>query len=202
MDTAPTSEDRPRSVNVDGETPRGIQRPPREVRLLDHPRSIIGTTQCTGPYSRVRIDEWRRQTEAADAWRLIFARHMTVRQAADALGLSPTTAWRRAWWWHDYTLHSIYGLPPGPPPQQRGTRAVPRGRPVLPHDTDAVIRQLLAAGYTLADIAASWRTVAGFIRAEAYRRLIYERADDDTRAWLDAERDRLAVEQAEARGWL
>lgn len=56
----------------------------------------------------------------------------TFTEIGARLGLSATTAWRRYWWLLDWTLPSHYGLPNGPIPPLRGTRAVPRGRPCLP----------------------------------------------------------------------
>ncbi|WP_340564457.1 winged helix-turn-helix domain-containing protein [Streptomyces sp. GSL17-111] len=70
--------------------------------------------------------------EGQEAATLIFGRGMTVREAATQLGMSPTTCWRRAWWFMDRTLPVSYGLPLGPLPPQRGTRACPRGRPWMP----------------------------------------------------------------------
>lgn len=144
----------------DGET-----RAPRRIRLA-RPKSAIGTPASTGPYTRLRLDPVKQYTEARAAYELIELRGVSVRQAAEALGMSPTTAWRRARWYWDWAIGpTVYGLPHGPPPQQRGTRACPRGRPViLPMDSRWVIDQLLAAGHTLADIAASKRTIPACVR--------------------------------------
>lgn len=139
---------------------------------LARPKSTIGTPASSGPYSRLRLDPIKRYAEAEAAYRLIELGGVSVRQAAEALGMSATTAWRRARWYADWTLGpSVYGLPVGPPPQQRGTRAVPRGRPViLPLDAEDVLRQLLAAGYSYADVAASRRTVPACVRQIAAQR--------------------------------
>lgn len=172
----------------------------REVRLAQ-PYSPIGTPAYTGPYNRLRtVLTPRRITEARQAWELIDVRGLSVRQAANALGLSVTTTWRRARWYWDWQLGPVmYGLPLGPPPRQRGTRAVPNGRPcILPLDAHSVLTQLLDAGYTLADIADSHRTVPACIRDMAYSRMLYERADDKTRAFIDAERERFARKRSAA----
>lgn len=153
----------------DGETnPAG--RRPRPVRLA-RPRSSIGTIASTGPYTKLRLDIVRRYSEGYNAWSLIILGGTPVRAAARILGLSPTTAWRRAHWYGDQNLNRMYGYPDGPIPQQRGTRAVPRGRPiVLPHDAGYVIDVLLADGYTLEDIAASTRTIPACVRRIAAAR--------------------------------
>lgn len=155
--------------HVDGET-NSKGRAPRQVRLFGHPRSRIGTIATTGPYARLRLDVVKRYQESYAAWVLIIAGGMSVRTAANLLGLSPTTAWRRAWWFADQNLNHMYGLPDGPPPRQRGTRLCPRGRPiVLPHDAQFVIDVLLADGYSLEDIAASTRTIPVCVRRLARR---------------------------------
>lgn len=162
--------------DADGET-----RAPRPVRLA-RPKSSIGTPASTGPYNRLRLDPIKRHAEARAAYELIELGGVSVRQAAETLGMSPTTAWRRARWYWDFAIGPVvYGLPEGPPPQQRGTRAVPRGRPViLPMDARWVIDQLLAAGHTLADIAASKRTVPLCVR-ELAAQLAIDQAQPDAR---------------------
>lgn len=84
-----------------------------------------------GPYPRLRLDLAVKVEQGHAVVRLILAGH-SIRQAAAALGLSVTTAWRRYWFVMDWTLPQHYGRPPGPIPPQRGTRACPRGRPFLP----------------------------------------------------------------------
>jgi hypothetical protein len=134
------------------------------VRLVI-PKSVIGTPQSSGPYARLRVNCVTRWVEAERAWFLIHAHGRSVREAAQILGLSMTTTWRRAWWYNDATIGRFYGYPDGPAPHQRGTRAVPRGRPtILPMDADSVLRQLLAAGYSPRDIVASARTVPACVR--------------------------------------
>jgi hypothetical protein len=64
--------------------------------------------------------------------RLVLGDGLSIRAAAQALGMSPTTAWRRYWWVMDWTLPGFRGYQSGPLPPQRGTRACPRGRPWLP----------------------------------------------------------------------
>jgi hypothetical protein len=159
-----------------------------EIRLSGHPRSVIGTPAWRGPYSRLRCNEAVRIEQAAAAWELIEAEGLSVRAAAEVLGLSVTTTWRRARWYADWTLNTFYGLPLGPKPHQRGTRAVPRGRPViLPLDAPAVFRDLLASGASAETIAASWRTVPVCIRDIAISHMIREGLDEDGRAWFDEE---------------
>jgi hypothetical protein len=160
----------------------------RAIRISGHPKSVIGTPAWTGPYSRLRSNEFVRQQQAYRAWRLTELGGMSIRDAAETLGMSVTTTWRRARWFADYTLNSFYGLPNGPVPHQRGTRACPRGRPIiLPLDARDVLDGLLADGCTLADVIAAERTVPTCIRDVAYSRMLWERLDDDARAWLDDE---------------
>jgi hypothetical protein len=160
-----------------------------EIGLSGHPRSVIGTPAWRGPYSRLRCNEAARIEQAAAAWELVEVEGLSVRAAADALGLSVTTTWRRARWYADWTLGPmVYGLPWGPKPHQRGTRAVPRGRPViLPLDAPEVFRDLLASGASAETIAASWRTVPVCIRDIAISHMIREGLDEDGRAWFDEE---------------
>jgi hypothetical protein len=162
-----------------------------EVTLTDHPYMRIGTPAHTGPYSRLRGNYLQWLEQGAAAWPLIVMGRGSVRQAARMLGLSPTTAWRRAWWFHDYVvLNQWAGLEPGPVPHQRGTRAVPHGRPAcLPRDSEDVLRDIRAAGYTFGDIIGSHRTVPKCVRDLAAARLAEFRdvlgaVDDDTRQRL------------------
>ncbi|WP_432034459.1 AsnC family protein [Streptomyces antibioticus] len=85
-----------------------------------------------GPTPYLRLPALTKTTEGQAAAELIFGQGMPVRAAAEILGMSPTTCWRRAWWFMDRTLPYAYGRPLGPLPPQRGTRACPRGRPWLP----------------------------------------------------------------------
>lgn len=143
-----------------------------EVRLAGHPYMRIGTPAHTGPYSRLRGNYLVWLEQGAAAWPLIVGGRGSVRQAAQLLGLSPTTAWRRAWWFHDWiVLPGYYGLERGPVPHQRGTRAVPNGRPVLAHDAREIFRELLDSGYCLADIIGSRRVVPKNIRDLAVEQL-------------------------------
>lgn len=143
-----------------------------EVRLTGHPYMRIGTPAHTGPYSRLRGNYSLWVQQGAAAWPLIVGGRGSVRQAAKMLGLSPTTAWRRAWWYHDWiVLPGFYGLERGPVPHQRGTRAVPRGRPTLVHDARDLLRDLQASGYCLADIIGSHRTVPSYVRDLAAEQL-------------------------------
>lgn len=56
----------------------------------------------------------------------------TFAEIGAQLGLSETTAWRRARWFEDWSLPAAHGLPIRRIPPQRGTAACPRGRPCLP----------------------------------------------------------------------
>ncbi|NUV60657.1 hypothetical protein [Streptomyces sp. CAI-85] len=85
-----------------------------------------------GPYPHLRLDLGIKVTQGLDVVQLVLGEGRTFREAGAALGLSPTTAWRRFWFALDLTLPERYGRPPGPIPPQRGTRACPRGRPYLP----------------------------------------------------------------------
>lgn len=157
--------------DAEGETPPApLGRQPRPVRVAQRPRSVIGTPASAGPYAKLRVNIVDRYQQGYAAWRLIVIGNTPVRAAAAQLGLSPTTAWRRAWWFNDVDLNRRYGFPPGPPPHQRGTRAVPRGRPyVLPMDAPYVIAELCGLGYSLEDIAVSVRTVPACVRRLARR---------------------------------
>jgi hypothetical protein len=172
-----------------------------EIRLSGRPKSVIGTPAFRGPYSRLRCNEAVRIEQAAAAWELIEAEGMSVRAAADALGLSVTTTWRRARWYGDWTLNLFYGLPLGPKPHQRGTRAVPRGRPViLPLDAHSIFRELLDAGVSAETIAASWRTVPACVRDIATAHMIRENLDEDGRAWFDEQAEKYRERRNERNG--
>lgn len=55
---------------------------------------------------------------------------LSFAQIGERLGLSTTTAWRRYWFYNDWvSLPHFYGVPGGDRLPQRGTRAIPRGRP-------------------------------------------------------------------------
>jgi hypothetical protein len=163
-----------------------------ELHITGHPKSVIGTPAYTGPYSRLRGDHPLWVEQGRRAWEMTIVGPYSVREAAAALGMSTTTTWRRAWWFHDWlVLPRLYGLEPGPVPHQRGTRAVPNGRPIsLPMDAHSVFRQLLDAGVTVETIAASWRTIPVCIRNLAIGRMVRERLDEGGRAWLDEESNR------------
>lgn len=160
-----------------------------QLRIVGRPYSRIGTPAHTGPYARLRSSDTVRIAEAAEAWRLVNVEKLSIRQAADVLGMSVTTTWRRERWYGDWTLGpDMYGLPYGPYPHQRGTRACPNGRPViLPHDARDVFRQLLDDGVPAYVIAVSWRTVPKCIRdlADKYMAEVRERLDEASRARLD-----------------
>lgn len=85
-----------------------------------------------GPYPRLRLDLVIKEHQGRRMAELVHRKGLSIRQAAVELGLSPTTGWRRYWWWMDWTLPLYHGRPVGPIPPQRGTRRCPRGRPWLP----------------------------------------------------------------------
>ncbi len=84
-----------------------------------------------GPYPHLRLDLAVKVQEGTAVVRQVRAGR-TFRQAAAALGLPLTTAWRRYWFVMDWTLPASYGYPRGPIPPQRCTRACPTGRPYMP----------------------------------------------------------------------
>lgn len=84
-----------------------------------------------GPYPRLRLDLGVK-VEQGVAVMAARNRGASFAKAGEALGLSATTAWRRWWFVHDWTLPGHYGRPLGELPPQRGTRACPRGRPCRP----------------------------------------------------------------------
>jgi hypothetical protein len=89
-------------------------------------------TRRGGPYPYLRLDLLTKVEQGRAVVQLHLGEHRPIREAARILGLSPTTAWRRYWWYMDWTLPAHYGKPFGPIPPQRGTRACPKGRPYLP----------------------------------------------------------------------
>ncbi|MDV9168733.1 hypothetical protein R6V09_01065 [Streptomyces sp. W16] len=84
-----------------------------------------------GPYPHRRLSAAIKTSQGIAVLELVAA-GATFRQAAAATGLSPTTAWRRAWWIRDLNLPHHFGRPLGPNPPQRGTARCPRGRPWMP----------------------------------------------------------------------
>jgi len=99
-------------------------------------QSVSSSTGCWssqrgGPYPYLRLDFSIKATQGFAVFERVMA-GASFRQAAAALDLSLTTAWRRYWWFMDWTLPGFYGCRDGPIPPQRGTRACPRGRPFLP----------------------------------------------------------------------
>ena len=137
-----------------------------EVWSGRHPYMRLGTPAHTGQYSRLRGNYLLWLEQGRIAWPLIVLRQGSVRTAAAILGVSPTTAWRRAWWYHDWIIINRWaGLQPGPVPHQRGTRAVPNGRPYsLPRDAPELLLNIRGRGYSLADIVGSPRTVPRCVR--------------------------------------
>lgn len=96
------------------------------------PSTLVGGPRRGGPYPRLRLDAGVKAEQGLAVAELVIGKGLSFRQAANRLGLSLTTAWRRYWWFMDSTLPSRWGvkgrrrLPP-----QRGTRACPRGRPFI-----------------------------------------------------------------------
>lgn len=89
-------------------------------------------TRRGGPYPYLRLDLMTKVEQGQAVHALHLGERRSIRESAEILGLSPTTAWRRFWFFMDFTLPGYYGKPSGPIPPQRGTRACPNGRPYLP----------------------------------------------------------------------
>ncbi|MFF7260659.1 hypothetical protein ACFZCL_10295 [Streptomyces sp. NPDC008159] len=96
------------------------------------PSPLRWPSQRGGPYPRLRADFTIKTTQGLAVMRLVLGEGRTFRQAAAALGMSSTTAWRRYWFVIDLSTPERHGCKPGPMPPQRGTRACPRGRPWMP----------------------------------------------------------------------
>lgn len=143
-----------------------VKQTPVQLVIAGHPYMRIGTPASTGPYARLRGNHVQWLEQGAAAWDLVIGRRVPVRTAARILGMSATTTWRRACWFEDWiALPRFYGFTPGPVPHQRGTRAVPNGRPIsLPMDAEYVLQQILDAGFTLQDVVASRRAVPVCVR--------------------------------------
>lgn len=95
-----------------------------------------------GPYLRNRLPLERKLDEGRE----VFAHHVLgetpIRQIAAQLGMSPTTAWRRSWFYIDTVWWPAQrNLPRDHVPPQRGTRACPAGEPPL-LDRDAAPRRI------------------------------------------------------------
>ncbi|MGW6924483.1 winged helix-turn-helix domain-containing protein [Streptomyces sp. NPDC054950] len=88
-------------------------------------------TRRGGPYPHLRVPIDIKATQGAAVLELVTA-GATIREAATATGLSPSTAWRRMWFVRDWTLPAYYGIDSKRIPPMRGTRACPRGRPWIP----------------------------------------------------------------------
>lgn len=82
-----------------------------------------------GPTPYLRLNTATKATQGAAVYMSVMAHGLSIRQAAALHGLSLTTAWRRFWWYADWTLPDRYGVKTTRIPPQRGTRACPRGRP-------------------------------------------------------------------------
>jgi hypothetical protein len=93
-----------------------------------------------GPTPYLRLDLAVKVTQACEVHRLREAGH-TFAVIAEATGLSLTTCWRRFWWYRDWTAPATAGRPIRRVPPQRGTRAVPRGRPCIPELDHPEVRE-------------------------------------------------------------
>jgi hypothetical protein len=82
-----------------------------------------------GPTPYLRLDLFTKATQGQAVYLSVMADGLSLRQAAAVHGLTVTTAWRRYWWFADWTLPNRYGVKASRLPPQRGTRACPRGRP-------------------------------------------------------------------------
>ena len=85
-----------------------------------------------GPSPYLRLDFTVKARQGYEAYMLVLGQGLSFRHAADLLGLSGITTWRRYHFFSDLMLPVWHGGKPGPIPPQRGTRACPRGRPYLP----------------------------------------------------------------------
>jgi hypothetical protein len=84
-----------------------------------------------GPSPHSRLDLAVKVEQGTRAHRL-HESGLSFAEIGERLGLSETTAWRRACWYRDWTLPATHGLPVRRIPPQRGTAACPRGRPCIP----------------------------------------------------------------------
>ncbi|WP_020117569.1 hypothetical protein [Streptomyces canus] len=85
-----------------------------------------------GPTPYLRLDYTIKVDQGVAVMQLVLGDRLTFRQAATALDMSLSTAWRRFWFVVDCTTPQRHGCKPGPLPPQRGTKACPRGRPWMP----------------------------------------------------------------------
>ncbi|MFG3235004.1 hypothetical protein ACGFZG_25010 [Streptomyces antibioticus] len=81
-----------------------------------------------GPTPYRRVPAITKATQGLAVLELVAA-GASIRAAAAATGLSPVTAWRRAWWLRDLMLPELYGVKTRRLPPQRGTARCPKGRP-------------------------------------------------------------------------
>lgn len=86
-------------------------------------------TRKAGPTPYRRTPLTTKATEGLAVLELIYGQGLSFRQAAQQLGMSATTCWRRHHWIQDWLLPGRYGVQAKCLPPQRGTRACPRGRP-------------------------------------------------------------------------
>ncbi len=95
-----------------------------------------------GPTPYLRLDLVVKVEQGRRVFALVgFGGGLSFRAAGERLGLSTTTAWRRYWFLLDWTLPTSEGRPAGPIPPQRGTRAIPNGRPCRPTRDHPELRQ-------------------------------------------------------------
>lgn len=85
-----------------------------------------------GPYPRLRVPFDVKAREGFAVYELVLGGGLSFRQAAAQLDMSLSTAWRRYWFFTDWTTPERHGCKPGPLPPQRGTARCPRGAPYLP----------------------------------------------------------------------
>lgn len=93
-----------------------------------------------GPTPHLRRPLATKVEQGAEAHRL-HQTGLTFAEVSTQLGLSKTTAWRRACWWADWTRPATLGLPIRRIPPQRSTKACPRGRPCIPELDHAELSQ-------------------------------------------------------------
>ena len=151
--------------------------PTLQVVLSDRPKSRLGTPTSTGPYSRLRLDTTTKLEQGLAVMDLVWGAHCSMRTAAQILGMSRMTAWRRFWFVIDW---GNAGNPADTIPHQRSTRGCPNGRPtLLPRDAAEVCRQLIAAGAPAEVIADSRRAIPACVRHVAAHWAYLERLESE-----------------------
>lgn len=85
-----------------------------------------------GPSPSARLPRERKMLDGDEVYRLHYGEQLGFREIGARLGMSPTTAWRRFWWYQDAIMYPrLRGLPRDYVPSQRGTRECPRGEPPI-----------------------------------------------------------------------